>query len=74
MTSILAGIIAWLFADFDILGIKLDPHVLRTYPLLGFLFSYIGIDVLLRGRFAAKQDTLLKPVQGSRPTTDETAA
>lgn len=61
LTSILAGTIAWLFADFDLLGIKLDPHVLRTYPLLGFLFSYIGIDVLLRGRFAPKQDDVPKP-------------
>lgn len=73
LTSILAGIIAWLFADFDILGIKLDPHVLRTYPLLGFLFSYIGIDVLLRGRFAAKQDDLPKPVQDPAPITPSPA-
>ena len=74
VTSILAGVIAWLFADFDLLGLKLDPRILRSYPLLGFLFSYIGIDVLLRDRFGTKQDTLLKPVQGPPPINDETAS
>jgi hypothetical protein len=48
LSSVVAGCIAWLFADFDLLGLKLDPHVLRTYAILGFLFSYIGVDVLLR--------------------------
>jgi len=65
ITSILAGIIAWLFADFDLLGIKLDPHILRTYPLLGFLFSYVGIDVLLKGRFEARQYDSPKPVSSA---------
>lgn len=51
LASILAGLIAYLFADFDLLGLKLDPHVLRTYAILGFLFSYIGIDLVLSKRF-----------------------
>lgn len=49
--SVLGGVIAYLFAGFDLLGIKLDPNVLKTYPLLGFLFSYIGIEILLSKRF-----------------------
>jgi len=48
LSSVVAGCIAWLFADFDLLGLKLDPHVLRTYAILGFLFSYIGVDILLK--------------------------
>lgn len=49
--SVLAGTIAYLFADFDLLGLKLDPHVLRTYPLLGFLFSFVGVDTVLSRRY-----------------------
>jgi len=55
LASALAGVVAWLFADFDLLGLKLDPHVLKTYPLLGFLFSYVGVDVILKKRFTAQQ-------------------
>ena len=51
LASVFAGVIAYLFADFDLLGLKLDPHVLRTYALLGFLFYFVGIDVLLSGKF-----------------------
>jgi hypothetical protein len=53
LAGAVAGIIAYLFADSDPLGLKLDTHVLRTYPLLGFLFSFLGIDVLL-GKFWPK--------------------
>ncbi len=44
VTAIVAGLLAYLTANLDLLGLKLDPSLLRTYPLLGFLFSYIGID------------------------------
>lgn len=44
VTAIVAGLLAYLTANLDLLGLKLDPNLLRTYPLLGFLFSYIGID------------------------------
>ncbi len=47
VTSILAGVLGYLIADLDLLGIKLDPAVLRSYPLLGFLVAYIGIDPLM---------------------------
>ena len=50
-SSTLAGVIAYLFADFDLLGMKLDPHVLRTYAILGFVFSFVGIDLILSKRF-----------------------
>ncbi len=46
-TSLFAGGIAWAFAGFDVLSLKLDPNVLQTYLILGFLFSYIGIDVIV---------------------------
>lgn len=50
-TSIVAGAIAWLFAGFDLLGLKLDTQSLRTYAISGFLFSFLGVDVLLSKRF-----------------------
>ena len=49
--SIIGGIIAYLFAGYDLLGLKLDPNVLKTYPLLGFIFSYAGIEILLAKKF-----------------------
>jgi hypothetical protein len=51
ITSIVAGLLAYLTANLDLFGIKLDPNILRTYPLLGFLFAYIGIDRLFAKRF-----------------------
>jgi hypothetical protein len=50
----LAGLIGYLFAHFDLLGLKIDPNVLRSYPLIGFLFSYFGFEVLLPKRGSAK--------------------
>jgi hypothetical protein len=49
-TSLLGGFIGYLFTDFDLLGLKLDPNVLRTYVIVGFLFSYLGIEGLLSNK------------------------
>jgi hypothetical protein len=51
-TSAIAGIVGYLFADFDLLGLKLDPNLLRTYPVMGFLFAYFGFDIVLGERFS----------------------
>ncbi len=73
--AIFAGVIAWLFANFDLLGLKLDPHNLRTYAILGFLFSFVGIDILLARRFRPKDPSPRvpqpAPVQPSRTTPGE---
>lgn len=47
LTSALAGVFGYLIANLDLLGLKLDPSSLRSYPLLGFLVAYIGVDPLL---------------------------
>jgi hypothetical protein len=52
--SALAGLIGYFFAHLDLLGLKIDPNVLRSYPLIGFLFSYFGFEVLLPKRGSAK--------------------
>jgi hypothetical protein len=54
LASGVAGVVGYLFANLDILGLKLDPNVLRTYPLLGFLFSYFGFEFLLPERLRPK--------------------
>ena len=50
LTSGVAGFIGYLIADLDLLGLKLDPTVLRSYPLLGFLVAYFGIDILVKNK------------------------
>ncbi len=49
--TLAAGVIAWLFTGFDLLGLKLDTNSLRTYAITGFLFCFLGVDVLLTKRF-----------------------
>ncbi|MGC1523513.1 MAG: hypothetical protein WA803_18355 [Steroidobacteraceae bacterium] len=46
LSSGLAGVLGYLIANLDLLGLKLDPGVLRSYPLSGFLVAYLGIDAL----------------------------
>ncbi len=45
--SAVAGMVGYFFAHLDLLGLKLDPNSLRSYPIIGFLFSYFGFEVLL---------------------------
>jgi hypothetical protein len=52
--SALAGLIGYFFAHLDLLGLKIDPNVLQSYPLIGFLFSYFGFEALLPKRGSAK--------------------
>jgi hypothetical protein len=56
IAALLGGTIAYLFASFDLLGLKLDPNVLKTYALLGFLFAYVGVEVVLAKRFRPRTD------------------
>ncbi len=56
-SSGLAGFVGYLVADFDLLGLKLDPTVLRTYPLLGFLVAYIGVDTFLKDKLVSVAST-----------------
>lgn|SRR5947209_5091037 len=48
ITGAVAGVVAYLFAAWDIIGVKLDMSSSRTFLILGFLFSYIGVDVLMK--------------------------
>jgi len=48
LTGAVAGVVAFLFAAWDIIGVKLDQSSSRTFLILGFLFAYVGVDVLLK--------------------------
>lgn len=65
-TSSVSSLVGYLFADFDLLGLKLDPNVLRTYAIVGFLFSYFGVDGLLSDKLAhlTKLPVPALPTQG----------
>ncbi len=56
-TSCISAFIGYIFAGFDLLGLKLDPNVLRTYPIVGFLFSYLGMEGILSGKFSTSDQS-----------------
>lgn len=72
-TSCVAAFIGYLFADFDLLGLKLDPNVLRTYPIVGFLFSYFGIEGLLSNKFANLGTQTVQPQPSTGAAAGQTA-
>jgi len=51
----LAGAGAYMLAGLDVIGVKLDTSSPRTFCILGFLFAYIGLDVLMDRFVKAKQ-------------------
>jgi len=54
LTGALAGCFAYLLASWNVLGIRIDTTSLRAFALMGFLFSYIGIDAIV-GRFLPRE-------------------
>ena len=55
VAALLAGVLAWAFADLSILGIRVDTTHLTGYFIAGLLTSYAGIEPLL-ARFVAKHN------------------
>ncbi len=48
LTGVLAGWLAYLLASWGVLGIKVDTTTLQGFVILGFLFSYVGVDMILK--------------------------
>lgn len=48
VTGALAGTLAYLLASWGVLGIKVDTTTIQGFIILGFLFSYVGIDLILK--------------------------
>jgi len=48
ITGCVSGLLAYLFASWGILGIKVDTTTLKGFVILGIIFSYIGIDLILK--------------------------
>ncbi|HVT17227.1 MAG TPA: hypothetical protein VHQ90_13735 [Thermoanaerobaculia bacterium] len=44
-----AGCLAYLLASWDVLGIRVDTTSLKGFIVLGFLFSYVGVESLMKG-------------------------
>jgi hypothetical protein len=58
-TAVLAGVLAWVLSDLNLLGIRADTTRLTGYFVLGLLVAYGGVDALLRrlGRPQEKEET-----------------
>lgn len=63
ITSAVAAFVGYLTTNLDLLGLKLDPNVLRTYVLVGFLFSYFGLEVLLASKLSGSTSRPKAPEQ-----------
>jgi hypothetical protein len=62
----LAGLLAYLLAQWNVLGIKVDTTEVQGFIILGFLFSYVGIDSIVKA-IAPRTD-------GSGQPSDNSAA
>jgi hypothetical protein len=47
-SGFLAGCLAYLLATWNILGIRVDTTSLRGFVVIGFLFSYLGIESVMK--------------------------
>ncbi len=63
-TGVAAGLFAYVLADFDVLGIKIDTTHLRAFVVLGLVVAYAGIEPIL--------SALVKksPAQEAAPITE----
>jgi hypothetical protein len=53
--GVISGGLAYLLASWGVLGIKVDTTTLQGFVILGFLFSYVGVDMILQSLTAKKQ-------------------
>lgn len=54
VAGLTAGLLAYLLAAWNILGIKIDTTSLKGFVILGILFSYVGVDLVLGATSARK--------------------
>jgi hypothetical protein len=47
-TGAIAGSLAYLLISWGVLGIKVETTTLQAFVILGFLFSYVGVDFILK--------------------------
>jgi hypothetical protein len=67
----LAGMAAYALAGLDILGVRLDTSPPRTFFIMGFLFAYIGLDVLL-DKFVGTKLNAADDQRATVPSSHET--
>lgn len=73
LTGAVAGSIAYLLASWNVLGIRVDTTSLRAFALLGFLFSYLGVDAVVRRLLPAGNGRALDRARepAAKPPEDE---
>lgn len=54
IVGIVSGALAYLLANWNVLGIKVDTTTLQGFVILGFLFAYVGVDVILHNLTSRK--------------------
>jgi hypothetical protein len=54
IVGIVSGALAYLLASWNVLGIKVDTTTLQGFVILGFLFAYVGVDVILKNLMPRK--------------------
>jgi len=60
-----AGCLAYLLASWNILGIRVDTTSLRAFAVLGFLFSYLGVDAVMK-RLVPSEDREVAKTKSAR--------
>lgn len=72
VTGMVSGVLAYLLGNYGILGFKVDTSSLQGFVILGFLFSYVGVDAILKAatqRGEAKHDSVgQQKIESTRPT------
>lgn len=62
VAGMLAGVLSYLLASYNILGVDIKTTSLRGFVILGFLFSYVGIDLILKKLSPAHTQTHDPPI------------
>lgn len=57
LTGSMAGVTAYFLANYNVLGIKVDTTDVQGFVILGFLFSYVGVDLILKAITSKKMQS-----------------
>jgi len=72
LIGVFARLLGYLLGKWNVLGIKVDTTSLQGFVVLGILFSYVGIDLVLTALAQRKSDS--ETGNFSRQKTTNTSA
>jgi len=64
----ISGVIGYFLASTNVVGIKLDTTSLRAFVIIGFLFSYVGVDLVLKRGLQWTGENPHEPPRASSPS------